>query len=284
MTVSTEDATTGHRPLGGGKSRPARELVVDAFFGPVAGRLAVALLPLRVPPPALVLANGAAGFAAAVALERGELVIAAVLLQLKTLLDNADGRLARASGRVTRVGRYLDTEVDFVVNAALFAAIGSATGEPWLALAAFCALTAVLSTGFNLSELYRVAHGDRVRTPPSSGGALERALESVYRAVFGLQDRLVRAYSAKRLERILGGEPDPEGRSLVTRAYHDRATMAVLANLGLSTQLVLLGVCLVLEAPELYLWLVVGSVALLPLLQLRRERLARRALSALRAA
>jgi hypothetical protein len=60
--------------------------------------------------------------------------------------------------------------------------------------------------------------------------------------------------------------------------------MAVLANLGLSTQLVLLGVCLVLEAPGLYLWLVVGSVALLPLLQLRRERLARRALSALRAA
>jgi archaetidylinositol phosphate synthase len=57
--------------------------------------------------------------------------------------------------------------------------------------------------------------------------------------------------------------------------------MAVLTNLGLSTQLVVLGVCLVAGAPELYLWLVVSSAALLPLLQLRRERLA---LSALRAA
>ena len=33
-----------------------------------------------------------------------------LLLQLKTLLDNADGQLARVTGRVTLVGRYLDTD------------------------------------------------------------------------------------------------------------------------------------------------------------------------------
>ena len=52
-----------------------------------------------------------------------------VLLQLKTVLDNADGQLARASGRVTLTGRYLDTEADLVVNAALFAALGYVTGQ-----------------------------------------------------------------------------------------------------------------------------------------------------------
>ena len=284
MTVSGERARSSLRPLAGGKSRPARELVVDGFFGPFAGLLALALLPLRVPPPALVLANVAAGCAAALALQQGALVAAAILLQLKTLLDNADGRLARASGRVTLVGRYLDTEADLVVNAVLFAALGSLTGQPWLALGAFCVLTLVLSTGFNLAELYRAAHGGHIRTPPASGGAVERALERVYRVVFGPQDRVLRGVSTSRLERILDGDSDPGRRRAATLAYHDRATMAVLANLGLSTQLAVLGACLVLGAPEVYLWLVVASGALLPLLQLRRERLARRALSVRRAA
>jgi archaetidylinositol phosphate synthase len=268
------------RPLEGGKSRPARELAVDAFFGPLAGRLALALLPLRVPPPAVVLANGVAGLVAALAIDQGGLVAAAILLQLKTLLDNADGGLARLSGRVTPVGRYLDSEVDLLVNVALFAALGSLTGQPWLALAAFLVVTLVLSVGFNLSGLYRVAHGERRRAPERADGALERVLDTLYRLAFGWHDRLLRGFSTARLERILEGEQDPGRRHAALLAYHDRATMAVLANLGLSTQLVVLGVCLVAGAPELYLWLVVSSAALLPLLQLRRERLAVSALHA----
>jgi hypothetical protein len=51
--------------------------------------------------------------------------------------------------------------------------------------------------------------------------------------------------------------------------------MSVLANLGLSTQLAVLGVCLILGVPVVYLWLVIACVPVLPLLQLRRERLAR---------
>jgi phosphatidylglycerophosphate synthase len=284
MTVSGGNARASLRPLAGGKSRPARELVVDVFFGPLAGLLALALLPLRVSPLALVLANGAAGLVAALAVQQDALVTAAILLQVKTLLDNADGRLARASERVTLLGRYLDTEVDLVVNAALFAALGSLTGRPWLALAAFLVLTLVLSTGFNLAELYRAALGEQARAPRSSGSGVERALEGAYRLVFGWQDRLLRAFATRRLERIVHGESDAARRRAATFAYHDRATMAVLANLGLSTQLAVLGLCLVVGAPEVYLWLVVASGALLPLLQLRRERLARRSLSARRAA
>ena len=53
----------------------------------------------------------------------------------------------------------------------------------------------------------------------------------------------------------------------------------MLANLGLSTHLLVLGVCLALGAPEAYLWLAVGSGLVLPVLQLRREARARRALS-----
>ena len=60
------------------------------------------LLPLRVPPPAVVLASAATGLVAAVELAREQLVAAALLLQLKTVLDNADGQLARAAGKESR--------------------------------------------------------------------------------------------------------------------------------------------------------------------------------------
>ena len=255
-----------------GSSRPVEEVVVRAFFAPLANVLVRVLLLVRAPPPALVGLHASVGLVAAGFLKEGALVVAALLLQLKTLLDNADGRLARVSGRVTLLGRYLDTEADLVVNAVLFAALASATGEVVLALVSFLALTLTLSVDFNVSVLFAEAHGAAAPDPAPTGGALERACALGYRAVFAPQDRLVRRFAERRLERVLAVETDPGRARAATLAYHDRGTVAVLANLGLSTQLAVLGVCLVLGAPEVYLWLVLACLGLLPVLQLRRER------------
>ena len=258
------------------RSRP--ELLVEWIFRPLAGLVVAALLPLRVSPVAVVLANALAGLAAAIAIVAGQLVAAALLLQLKTVLDNADGQLARASGRTTALGRYLDTELDLVVNLAVFAALAHETSSPFLALAAFLALTVVLSADFNEDVLYRRARGESVVTEPSTTGegALARTLARIYGLVFAPQDRALQSVSRKRLERLLAGVEQAEQRERATLAYHDGVTSAILANLGLSTQLAMLGVCLVLEAPVVYLWLVLGFAALLPLLQVRRELVARR--------
>jgi phosphatidylglycerophosphate synthase len=263
----------------GAKQRPARELAVDVVFGPLASLVVQVLLPLRVAPAAVVLAHGVVGLVAAIALARGELVAAALLIQLKTVLDNADGRLARSSGRVSLLGRHLDTEVDLVVNAALFAALAHETGQPWLALAAFLVVTATLSVAYNTSSAFWAAHGSPVTDPPATGSGPERVLAAIYRAVFGWQDRVVQALSTRRLGRIIGAEPDPARAHAAALAYHDRGTMAVLANLGLSTHLLALGAFLVAGRPGAYLWLAVTSVLLLPALQVRRERRARRALA-----
>lgn len=253
--------------------RAGSEFVLERVFQPLSSALVPILLRLHTPPPAVVLANAVAGLLAALAIGRGALVAAALLLQLKTLLDNTDGRLARASGRVTLAGRYLDSIADLVVNAALFAALGYATGEPLLALGAFVALTAVLTVDFNVSDLAREAHGVPSAQPLPTGSRPDRLLGAVYAAVFAPQDRLVRAVSEGRFARAVGEDGSTETR----RAYFDPFTLTVLANLGLTTQLAVLGVCLVLGIPMLYLWLVAaGLLALLPL-QLRRERLARRA-------
>jgi phosphatidylglycerophosphate synthase len=242
--------------------------------------LVLVLAPLRVPPAAVVLANTAAGLAAAIAIGRGELVAGALLLQLKTVLDNADSPLARATGRLSALGRYLDTEADLVVNAAVIAALAHETGAVALSIAAFCALTLVLSADFNAEVLYRRARGEHVVTQPSARGEglVASLLERAYAAVFAPQDRLLQVVSRRRLDRILTDAADPELERRARLAHHDGGTLAVLANLGLSTQLVLLGVCLVVAEPAAYLWLTLVLAAALPLLQLRREHLARRAL------
>jgi phosphatidylglycerophosphate synthase len=171
-----------------------------------------------VPPPAVVLAGLAAGLAAAVELARGELLAAAALLVLKTVLDGADGALARAAGRETAFGRYLDSDCDLVANGALFAAIGYAAGRPLLALAGFLASTFVLSLNFNLRRLHA-----GTQAMPEGGGLPRRFYELVYAPQDRLADRLVR-----RPPKL--------------------STLWILHNLGLATQHTAIAACLALVA------------------------------------
>lgn len=255
MTAPTEVAASD--PSSVEARRAGRELVLELLFRPLSNALVPPLRRLGIPPPAVVLANAAVGLVAALVLARGELIAAAVLLQLKTLLDNADGQLARATGRVTLAGRYLDTLADLVVNAAVCAALGYVTGRPVLACATFVALTLVLAADFNATELYRRVHATPTPPPLASGGRAERALASLYGVVFAPLDRALRALAARRL----GG-----------RGGYDHLTVTVLANLGLSTQLAVLGVCLALGAPTAYMWFVLACLVALVPLHLRAER------------
>lgn len=241
------------------KAKPCRELLCEYAFRPVAQLVVLALLPLRTPPPLVVCASAATGIAGAVELARGHFLLAALLLQAKTVLDNADGQLARASGRVTAFGRYLDSEADLLVDAAIFAALGWATGRPLLAAAAFAALTLVLSVNFNLERLYKVEHGRPAEAMPPGGGILGR----LYGLVYAPQDRLVE----RAVERRLHGLP-----AAARLAWHDRRTLAVVTNLGMSTQLAVLGLCLALGRPAAFAWICLAELVLLAALWLRRGK------------
>jgi phosphatidylglycerophosphate synthase len=246
------------------KQRPGNELVCEAVFRPLAQVVVRALLPFGVPPLAVLFASCATGLAAAWLIGDGNLLAGAIVLQVKTVLDNADGQLARASGRVTLLGRYLDSESDLLVDAALFGALGYVTGEYWVALAAFLVLTAVLSVDFNLDRLYRREHGEPVAPEAAEPTRAERFFGRVYALVYGWQDRLIEAFVESRLR----GE-SPAAR----RAYHDRATVQVLTNFGLSTQLAVLGICLAAGHPAADFAVVFAcGLALVPLAW-RRERL-----------
>lgn len=231
------------------KPRLGTELACERLFRPLAHVVVLALAPLRVPPPLVVAASGSAGVAGAVELARGHLVAAALLVQLKTVLDNADGQLARLTGRTSAFGRYLDSEVDLLVNAALFAALGLRFGEPALALAAFVALTAVLSVNFNVERLARGSAAE-----PDGGGLPTALLRRVYGLVYAPQDRLAERLAARR------------------PALLEPAAVGTLANLGMSTQLLAFGVCLALGHPLVFAALALAELPLVALLALPDRR------------
>ena len=215
----------------------------EKVFRPLAHPLVLVLARLRVPPPVVVLAAGAAGVAAAAELGRGSLLAAAFLVQLKTLLDNADGQLARLTERTSAFGRYLDSEVDLLVNAALFAAVGWSAGRPVLAVAGFLALTSVLSLNFNVERLARGAETSE-REPEGPGTAV---LRRVYGFVYGPQDRLAEWLVARR------------------PALTSERSISLLANLGMSTQLAVCGVLLAAGEPLVFAWLALAEFAVIAL-------------------
>jgi phosphatidylglycerophosphate synthase len=206
-----------------------QEAVCEAVFRPLAHVVVLALAPLRVPPPAVVLASAGFGLVGAFELGRGHLIAAALLVQLKTVLDNADGQLARLTNRVTAFGRYLDAECDLLVDAALFAGLGWYTHRPFAAAAGFVALTAVLSVNFNIERLARGA-------PAAWDASL---LGRVYGVLYGWQDRLADRLLAHRSSLLAVG---------------------VLAQLGLSSQLAVFGLCTAFGRPLFFVWIVLAEL------------------------
>jgi phosphatidylglycerophosphate synthase len=212
------------------KTRLRQEWVCETVFRPLAHLIVVPLARFRVPPPAVVLAAAAFGLASAVALARGALLLAALLLQAKTALDNADGQLARLTGNVTAFGRYLDSECDLLVNAALFAGAAWDAGSGAVAAVGFAALTLVLSINFNVERLARGA------AAAWDGSVLGRA----YGVLYGWQDRAI--------ERLLPGRPD-------------LFAVGALAQLGMSSQLLAFGICIALGHPLAFAWVAVAELA-----------------------
>ena len=165
--------------------------------------------------------------------------------RLKTVLDNADGQLARMTGRTSVLGRYLDSECDLVSNAAVCAALGYRRPRWWVGAARLRvpdvrALRQLQRRAALSPRARRAGRGDAARARSRA------ALERFYALVYAPQDRLVERYVGWRLR---GASPEER------LAWHDRATVSVVANFGLSTQLAVLGVCLVAGSPAAYAWI-----------------------------
>lgn len=182
-------------------------------------------------------------------------LLAAALLLAKTVLDNVDGGLARATGQVTVMGRFFDTGMDSLVNLALFVAL-AAHGPLALSLLAYLVLMLLLSLDFNAERLYRELRADGALAATNRPGApawLIAPFRGLYEVVLAPQDRLIERLDRALFARLSAKQPTdaPQAWRL---AWNDMFSTAALVNLGLSTQLSLLAVLLILGLPYFYVF------------------------------
>jgi len=82
----------------------------------------------------------------------GHSLIAGWFLVFVAPLDALDGAVAKATGKVTRFGAFLDSTLDRIGDMALFGGLAlfySRTGHPWLAAASFYCLAASVSISYS---------------------------------------------------------------------------------------------------------------------------------------
>lgn len=249
------------------KARPASEWAAERVFRPLAQVLVAPAARAKLKPTGVVLFHTGLTLLSAVQLRRGARLAPALLLQLKTVLDNLDGQLARATDQTTLSGRYLDSEMDVLGNLALLAALHG----PVIGPVATLLLSLILSADYLWERDYRLARGEIFRVPAAQGGddpAVLAALEGLYKLYFVPQERLLSRLFEARLRAVAGPQPTARDR----QAYTPPAALTLSANLGLSSQLLLLGALTLLKRPHWYAPSLVVQAAALLAAQVWRER------------
>ena len=111
---------------------------VSDYGRPVASVIAAALKETRVTAIHITLLFGVSGILAILCMGFSMFWLAGFFLILKSILDAADGQLARIKNEPSYSGRYLDSIFDSLLNFALIISIAVFTGtNTWLALIAF---------------------------------------------------------------------------------------------------------------------------------------------------
>lgn len=255
------------------KVRPRSEIIMR-LIQPLASAGVRILTRWRVNPLWIVFSHAVLGFIAAFLLfiqETDLWWVAALLLQLKTLLDNMDGGLARATGQITLMGRYFDTGMDFLVNIALFAAL-SLYGPIWLCWLAFLLLTLILSLDFNAERLYKEARLPPVQEslpPVGAPQVIYQVFRGMYTLLFKPQDNLIEKLD-KTLFQVIAGHHHLEASPAQQKIWSDLFSTASLVNLGLSTQMFMLGLCLVMGRPYWYIYCVLLQASYVVMIQIIR--------------
>jgi phosphatidylglycerophosphate synthase len=271
------------------KSSDSDEPINTYLLRPLGGLVVRALYKTRATPNQVTIASTIAGLIAALVYLNGTylgVAFAGLLVTVKDVLDSADGQLARAKQQYSRMGRFLDSIGDFVVNVGLFASIGYTLSMRHGNLEyAILALLGLAGTTFRVSYhvFYQASFlhlerkyqtnriSEEIREEDESGDRSTLQLQIVFQAIYGWQDRLVARIDGWCMGRRSGEEFRMEW-------YSDIVAIRMSGFLGMGTELFLLMVCSLFNRLELYLYLnaVLMNGVLLTNLLYRRVLLRRR--------
>jgi phosphatidylglycerophosphate synthase len=232
---------------------PAQYAFIDFsdYARPFAKALVQVLLPTPVTPIHITWAFTAVGFFASVLFAMNlYLPLAGMLLLLKSGLDAADGSLARARNKPSRVGRFLDSVCDFAVTVMIFTGIAIGTGQWLLCAMAGFSLTLQCSVFSYYYVRYRAqTGGDQTSKVDESQSAAEdgddpttlRVVHGLYLLIYRWQDIVI-----DRIDQAIApGKP-------VSPRFLTATTV-----MGLGAQLLFIAICAAFSQP---LWAAWGFV------------------------
>jgi len=148
------------------------------------------------------------GLTAVYCMINGHYYLAGFFLILKSILDAADGELARVKNTPSYTGRYLDSVADIILNALFFITIAYLTKTSFIiCFLAFCGLQiqgtlynyyyVILRNKFEGDTTSRVFENE---TPKALKGEKQRSvtiLFTVYKILYGVFDRIIYALDSK---------------------------------------------------------------------------------------
>ncbi len=141
------------------------------------------------------------------------LILAAILILFKSMLDAADGEIARQRNEPSMVGRYLDSVFDFVVNFFLFLSIALVFDQSILLMLAALLLFQLQGSVFNyyyLVKRYQV-NGDKTsriieteKPKPFERDNLKvlNILHKLYLIIYGWQDFIIHKLDSNAINGI----------------------------------------------------------------------------------
>lgn len=256
------------------KSTASDELINTHVIRPVAGIIVRVMYKTPITPNQVTVASTIAGLAAAVAYGSGSpqaIAVAGLLISLKDTLDSVDGQLARAKNLYSRIGRFLDSIGDFIVNGAVFAAIGFTLtanhGNGWYVILSLLGLAGItFRVSYHVFYQSCFLHGvgkyennritEEIRKEDLESDVTTLTLQRIFQAMYGWQDRLV-----FRIDRWCRRGVEKTESQLVW--YSDNVALRLSGFLGMGTELFLLTACSLLNELELYLLLNVVLMNLL---------------------
>jgi phosphatidylglycerophosphate synthase len=248
------------------KSDVSDELINTYVLRPIAGLIVWLLYRTPITPNHVTVASTIAGLVAALFYLHDRALstaLAGLLVTLKDVLDSADGQLARAKQQYSRIGRFLDSIGDFVVNVAVFGAVGwvlsTSSGNPWMLLLAFLGLVGITlrvsyhvyyQTSFlHLEEKYQINRlTEELTEEDLKSGRLTLSLQRAFLAIYGWQDRLM-----VRID--LWCRRGRDDRKFLVPWYSDTVGLRLSGLLGMGTELFVLMLCSVFDQLVLYLYL-----------------------------
>jgi phosphatidylglycerophosphate synthase len=205
------------------KSVEIEELTDVYFFRPLGAVIARGARACALTPTGLTVVGTLIGIAGGILLYDDHLGLAAfALLILHSIVDSADGQLARMTGQVTEFGRVLDGLSGYATHVAIYISIAAGlihrgagvSTIVWMLLAGLA--TAVHAGMYDYHRNAYIAVVTEGRVPKYSTGRIPAPLSWLFAAYLLVQRLLVGAHTeveallARRSERTGVSEPDRE--------------------------------------------------------------------------